>query len=613
MLKGQQAYGRNPKQRGDGVLALGRLLHPLLPEDIYDDGPIQRGDYSLAADVRLDNRDELAAAASIGSQQLISMSDSALLFECLLKWSEGAADRLVGEFAFAWWDSDKRRLMLCRDIFGHRPLYFHQGSDFLAFASMPSGLHSLPEIPRESDSSFMAESLALLGRSGRGTFFRGIERVEPAHSVIIDRSGVRSIRYWNPSPPVASRRARSDYCEEAREIVDKAVAAQLRGARSAVASHLSSGLDSSIVTTSAARQIDDGRVIAFTAVPRPGFDGPVPAGSIADEGPAAAAIASQYRNIEHVLVANCSSSLTEALDREHFYQQQPIANLENAVWGREITRAAQARGINVLLTGASGNLTISYAGLESLALLLSRGRVIEAALSSLSLRRNGVPLRIVLAQLIGPALPRPIWQAAARLRGWATLREYSALRPELFSQVQESARERGFDLTYQPTADPFAERMSIYSDIDDGNYLKGVLAEWGVSVRDPLSDKRVVEFCLAIPAEEFLRGGMPRSLARRAFADRLPASVRQSLERGYQSADWFEGLAADLGAVGVHVDAISRCQPAAETMDMEWLRHAIGSFPSGGWASQKVAMRFRYGLLRAVSAGHFMRKVAGSN
>jgi hypothetical protein len=48
-------------------------------------------------------------------------------------------------------------------------------------------------------------------------------------------------------------------------------------------------------------------------------------------------------------------------------------------------------------------------------------------------------------------------------------------------------------------------------------------------------------------------------------------------------------------------------------MDLDWIRQAANSLPDDGWARNDVVMRYRYGLLRAVSVGHFMRKVAGTN
>jgi len=85
--------------------------------------------------------------------------------------------------------------------------------------------------------------------------------------------------------------------------LDQSVKCRLRGVND-VGAHLSGGLDSSAVAATAARLLapSGGRVIAFTAVPREGYDGPVPRHRFADEGHHAAATAALYPNMEHVLV-----------------------------------------------------------------------------------------------------------------------------------------------------------------------------------------------------------------------------------------------------------------------------------------------------------------------
>ena len=70
---------------------------------------------------------------------------------------------------------------------------------------------------------------------------------------------------------------------------------------------------------------------------------------------------------------------------------------------------------------------------------------------------------------------------------------------------------------------------------------------WQLDSRDPTYDRGVIEFCLTVPLEEFLRGGQLRSLARRAMVGRLPSSTLQRTKRGLQSADWYLNLAAVRG------------------------------------------------------------------
>jgi asparagine synthase (glutamine-hydrolysing) len=585
----------------------------MLPEDAFDSGPLSRGPYTFVADARVDNRADLGRALGMQQADLCILSDSALLFETFLRWGEEAADKIVGEFAFALWDGQRERLTLGRDILGDRPLYLHRSRGFVAFATMPSGLHALEDIPKEVDFDFVAEQVALLPQTGSATCFKHLDRIEPAHLVHVDAAGINSQRYWTPQPPAGRRRSPAEYEEELRAVFGEAVRSQLRGAGPIIGTHLSGGLDSATVTATAALERPESRVAAFTAVPRRGFDGPVPPGRVANEGEQAAALVRRFPNVDHVLVESGGSPL-DGLDREHFFQQQPIGNLCNAVWGRRINKAAHERGAKVLLTGDCGNMTISYAGLEWLSELFQRGRLFAAAGLATALARNGMPVHSVGAQMIGPLLPQRLWSSILKLSGRSDyITDATGLSSETLDRVIEKAQQRAVDLTFRPFSDPFDLRVHVLTAGDGGNWVKGVLAEWGLSLRSPTADKRVIELCLSIPPREYIRDGVPRSLARRAFADRLPPEILLENRRGYQSADWFEGISENLAEMRSEVAAIKRNGAAADVLDFAWLEESMATFPTTNWETDPVTSRYRHGFLRAISAGHFMRKVAGTN
>src|SRR6188768_1892928 len=108
MLAAQAIYGPDDeRQWSDGALAMGRGLFRVLPEDIHDRQPLHGagGRLTLVADVRLDNRADLAAALDLPAERARGLCDAAILLACLERWGEGALDRLVGDFAFALWDS----------------------------------------------------------------------------------------------------------------------------------------------------------------------------------------------------------------------------------------------------------------------------------------------------------------------------------------------------------------------------------------------------------------------------------------------------------------------------------------------------------------------------
>ena len=614
MLRAQAQYGKDSAALKAGPITLGRNLFPTLPEDKFDRGPLQRGSFSLVADVRLDNRSELAIELGLAGEHVRQMADQDILFEALLSWGESALDRIVGEFAFALWNDANQSLLLARDLFGFRPLFYHRGKKFFAFSTMPSGLHAIGNIPKDVDREFVSENLMLLPHVGSRTFFQGLERVEPASFARIDRERTSSTRYWNPAPRACAIRSAKEYEEGLRDVVEKAVQSTLRGAGDKVACQLSGGLDSSVVTSTAARLIAPKKVFAFTSVPHEGFAGPYPAGAMTDELGLARETAGLYSNIEHATVESSIDTPIASLDRNHGYYQQPSINLDNEVWGRQINQLASAKGIGVLLIGGFGNMGMSYGGLEWLSSLVSRGKLGKALQYSRALAKKGVPWRTLLAQLAGPFLPDRLWKLACALHGKPTnVSDWSAVRPDLIPSLSLRAKDRGFDPLLKPYSDPLHYRLTVLFWVDIGTYFKGVLGEWGISVRDPLADKRVIEYSLSVAPEEFIRDGIPRSLARRAFADRIPGRVAASLARGYQSPDWYEAVEHDLPMLRKEIEAISRCESAGEMIDLEWLRQTIDSWPTGGWARQDVMVRYRYGFLRAVQTGHFIRKVAGTN
>jgi asparagine synthase (glutamine-hydrolysing) len=618
MLAAQRVYAPDPSVcRTDGPVAFGRRLFSLLPEDRFDRGPVTESGRMLVADVRLDNRDELCRALGLGGGESGSLSDAAIVMHCLERWDLQALDRMVGDFAFALWNAVSQKLILARDFLGQRPLHYHRGDGFFAFASMPKGLHALAQVPVVPNRQAAADFLALLPETGTETFFEGIERVQPGHYAIVTRDGVAMERYWNPRRRELGLASAEDHRQALREQMELAVTSRLRGTRGRVGAHLSGGLDSSAVAATAAGLLvpEGGRVTAFTAVPSEGHSGG-PGNSIADEGPLAASVAALHANIEHVLVRTSGRSPLTALDRNFYLYERPLLNLCNAVWSDAILDSARERRLQVLLTGALGNMSFSYDGMQLLPQLLRRGRLLRLAGEIRQLLANGARIGTVASQTIGPYLPRPMWSAINRLRGKAMqISDYSAINPaaaESFD-VESRAASRGLDLSYRPRADSFDTRLWVLRRVDGGNYHKGMLGGWGIDVRDPTADRRLVEHCLSVPDDQYLSAGIPRALARQAFADRVPQSVLRERRKGYQGADWYEGLGGARAELGDEVDRLADIPVTAEALDTERMAKLVEDWPSQGWNSDRNIASYRLALLRGVSTGHFLRKAAGSN
>ena len=415
MLAAQKLYGpHDGAQWSDRDVAFGRRLMRVLPEDVFDRQPLIGGDgrYVLVADARIDNRDELIEILQIPATHARNLSDAAILLATIERWDEGCVDRIVGDYAFAVWDSVRRRLLLARDPLGQRPLHYHRGNKYVAFASMPKGLHALPEIPYAPDEERIAESLVLMPDIGTKSFFLGIERVEPGHIVAVTTTGFVSNRHWQPSRRSIKFRRPEDYAEALRHVLDQAVSCRLR-ATGEVGAYLSGGFDSGAVAATAAVLLASSgrRLFAFTGLPRDGYDGPAPRNRIIDEGPLAAATAALYPNIEHVLVRNQGRSPLEDLDRNFFLFERPLIDLTGAGWTNSMNSAIRKRNVKVMLGGGCGNMGLSYDGLELLPELLRGGRLLRLWREMRSLAQRQMRWRGVLAKTFGPWCPPVLWVA----------------------------------------------------------------------------------------------------------------------------------------------------------------------------------------------------------
>jgi asparagine synthase (glutamine-hydrolysing) len=622
MLAAQAIYGpHGERQWSDGSVALGRRLFRTLPEDLHDRQPLSDagGRFTLVADVRLDNRDELIAALDIASGSAGGMCDAEILLATLVRWGQGALDRLAGDYAFALWDASERALLLARDAIGQRPLHYHRGNGFFAFASMPKGLHALPEIPYAPDEQAMAEFVTLMPQASTRSFFEGIESLGAGHVATVTAHGFSARRYWQPARPEPHGRPPADYVEGLRHHFDQAVRSCLRGAEGAVATHLSAGIDSSAVSVTAAwiMAATGGKVCAFTSVPREDYDGGVPASRLGDEGPMAAATASAHPNIEHVLIRTDRRSPVADLDRNFLLYDRPAVNLCNGVWSAAISGAARDRRLAVLLTGQMGNMTISYRGAELLAELARRARFVRLwEVGEQLVARGTMTWKGVLANAFGPFVPASFWQWLSRRSGThGEVPDYTAIRPDRLAalDLKRLAAERDLDFAYRPRGNGFDMRLWVLRRVDMGNFNKGILAGWGIDQRDPTADRRLVEYCLSVPMEQYLHQGELSSLGRRALSDRLPAAVLDARHKGYQAVDWHEGLTAARADIAAEVDRLAPCEPAARMPDVDRMRRLIATLPDSGWERADVTNAYRLALLRGISAGHFLRKAVGSN
>src|SRR5579862_2898029 len=376
----QHGPDRSDVFAGEGI-GLVHVLMRMTPEDRFDRQPWRGASGALiAADLRLDNRDDVLASLGVSAADATAWPDSRVLLAAWEQFGDDVWPKVRGPFAAAIWCPRRRVLTLARDPLGLNVAMWHRNEQFFAFSTMPSGLFAL-DVPRELNEEKLADFLVLNHADHAATIYRRIFRVLPAHVMRVAADGaVTQRRFWSPVE-IKPVRLSSDqaYGEGLRDCLDRAVRRQMRSAHG-IGSLLSGGLDSSSVSALAARALGEKneRLAAFTGVPRPGFAGVLPAGHYGDETPYVRAIAARAGNIDVTYIHNNEHGDFAELERFFIALEGPVRNPTNLGWVLGLLRQARAQGRRVLLGGLHGNATISWSGWSQTLTHLKRGRFIKA-------------------------------------------------------------------------------------------------------------------------------------------------------------------------------------------------------------------------------------------
>jgi asparagine synthase (glutamine-hydrolysing) len=525
-----------------GPVALGHRAFWTTPEAHTEGQPWRDAAARLAVvmDGRLDNRAELRSALVARGCRLRAEHDPELVLRAYECWGEAFPCELVGDFAIALWDGNRRRLVCARDPLGVRPLYYHADASAFRCGSEPQAILADAQIPRNADEGMVAEMLAGYLVSRQDTLWIGVKRVPPAHTLTVDARGIRLARYWPPES-LADVRYPSDaeYALHFGDLLEQAVRGRLR-AVGPVASHLSGGIDSSSVVALAQRLLQSGSPPAsleaftqtFPALPR-------------DERPFAEEVASRCGTKWHAVMPDAPGpEYYEAQARRYLdFPDYPNGAAGNAA----ISRLASSNGCRVMLTGVWGNAFLE-GSTAHLADSLRGGRLLEAircARADSSLLRGEGPAAALFHGGVRPLVPARIRRALSPLLRHSLVPKFV---PPAFARRVE-LRDRLRVPEWTPAYASFAQRGVYGSALTAWNVHAGEITERGAAVfgieeRHPFTDRRLVEFCLALPEEQRWRGTTLKFVLREAMRGLLPESVRAKSEQPDLSFLHMEALGA---------------------------------------------------------------------
>jgi asparagine synthase (glutamine-hydrolysing) len=432
-------------------------------------------------------------------------TDSETIVHLYEERGNDVVEALNGMFAFALWDERHRRLLIARDRLGVKPLYYAWDGTTLAFASEVRALLAGGFVRPELDPDAFVELLTFQNIISYRSLFRGVELLPPATTLTLDDGALTIDHYWDPEPRLEHNHDHDELLERLRATFDRSVERQLVSDVE-LASYLSSGIDSSSVTASAARVLP--RLTTFTT----GFDVSGADGIEAgfDEREEAATLARTLGTHHHELLLD-AHDLEMVLPRVVLHLEEPRMNFS---YPNYLTAGLASRWVKVVLSSVGGDELFA-----------------------------GYPWRYELAGL--PHFQDRYFAEWSRLLPREELAE--GLGDRLARQVDLGRPRRLYDEVMVKTADlPDLEQM-LYFELK--TYLHGLLLvedklsmAHGLESRVPFLDNELVDLALTIPASMKLHGGVSKGLFRSAMSGRLPEPVLARGKTGFvpPQGTWFK-------------------------------------------------------------------------
>ena len=426
-----------------------------------------------------------------------------------------AVGRLDGMFGLAIWDDHRQRLILARDRAGEKPLFWVQVAGELRFASEVQALLAYPDQRRRLDPKAATLYAALGYVPAPLTMLEGIAKMEPAHVLVADRTGVSVHRYWSPAL-VAGRPSRLDSPAVLRRVLLEAVERELMS-DVPVGVFTSGGLDSSLLAAAATRVMAGEKIHTYSVkFQERGYD----------ESAYAEAVTHDIRTTHHVVTAD-DRALARAFDVVTASLAEPMG--DPAILPTYLLAEAARQHVKVVLSGEGADELFggypTYLGHTAALAYLRLPRPVRRALRWTVERwpssTGKVTVEFLLKQFVAaaelPWLERHLsWFGALGPAG--TVADI-ACRLTPFPRTDPLNRVLWLDfLTYLPD--------NLLVKVDRGTMLASIEA------RAPYLDREVMELILPAPSALKVHGFTTKAILKEAASGLVPGKVIRRRKRG---------------------------------------------------------------------------------
>lgn len=456
-------------------------------------------------------------------------SDTEVLLHSLAYWGHDALLRLNGQFGFVFYDKWEGQLILGRDRFGERPLFYTEQDGTLYFASEIKGLFAFPRVPRELAADKVRRAMRYWSPVPGETCFTGIDAIPPGHVLTVRDGKAELSKYYHgiarqpAGPPPQSFEEAKDGL---REVIRESIRLRLRTDYE-LGTYISGGIDSAVVSSVMNELIDE----PLTTFSIDAADSPV------DEWPYQKAMVDQLGS-RHTRIPVTRAQVRERFPHVVRQCEQPLHFTAPVAYGVLAEQVGLA-GVRVILGGEGADELLAGYDIAKEATILERclrqgsfaGAAEELAPTLNDMRYSDATKTTAIFQFYADRVNRD-FTLGAHLRRFETepVDQLIDAPGDVFDDHAVLLRRLRADF---PDFDqrPAVDRSML---LDMHTFLIGYgmtcLGDragtgFGVEGRYPFMDFNVVEYAASLPIEWKLNGAREKHILREAYADRLPREI----------------------------------------------------------------------------------------
>ena len=433
-------------------------------------------------------------------------SDVEVILHLYEDLGEALLDELNGQFAFALYDSAKKRLFCARDPFGVAPFFYTTLGNVLVFASEIKAILTYPGVPREVDLTGLDQVLSLPGLVSPRTMFKGIHSLPPGHKLVADGAGIQSCAYWDLDYPAKSDTSScgESFSAAVRETLACSVESRLM-ADVPVGSYLSGGLDSAFITALMAD---------FSAEPLHSFSVTFNQ-PMFDETKYQRLISERTKTLHHT-AQHPAEHISAALRRSIWHSECPIKESYNTA-SLSLSAITRDAGVPVVLSGEGADeLFAGYLGYRYDAFRALRGQPSPCmAEADLRKRAFGAADLFYEKDLLSHEAQRRKLYAAPLAE---TLQQFCFTN----SPLVDASKVEGRHGVHQRSYLDFKLRLGDHLLGDHGDRM---LMANSVEGRFPFLDLDLVQLVTQIPPDQLLRDFDEKFVLKQAAQSHVPAEI----------------------------------------------------------------------------------------